>query len=278
MITTKDVASTVKAELATNSPKNGSPPTVVTLAEYWQFYYEHLDYNYEYNNGMLEEKPMATKQQAEMYAWFLKLLQLYLEVHPVADLSILEMGFSMLQPTKVQVRKPDLGIVLRSNPIPFKGQDHNYEGIFDVCVEMVSTSSQKEIRRDTVTKFREYEAAGVPEYWILSDDRGILNYYQLNKQGHYEAVVPDDEGIWASKQLPGFRLRINDLYDRPDLADLVHDEVYQDFVFPTYQQERQRADRAEQRAEQERLQKEKLIEFLRNEGINPDELLRSYAD
>ncbi len=31
----------------------------VSENEYWEKYYEHPDFNYEWNNGALEEKPMA---------------------------------------------------------------------------------------------------------------------------------------------------------------------------------------------------------------------------
>jgi hypothetical protein len=144
---------------------------------------------------------------------------------------------------------------------------------------MVSDSSSKEIKRDTETKFKEYEAAGVKEYWLLSYDKNILEFYRLNKWGRYKKVKTKN-GVWESKVLPGFRLRVDDLFKTPPLSELVDDPVYADFVFPKYQLERQakleaeqRADTAEQRAEQERLAKEKLAKFLREQGFNPDELL-----
>jgi flagellar biosynthesis GTPase FlhF len=141
--------------------------------------------------------------------------------------------------------------VLNDNPIPFKDNDRKYHGTFDICVEMVSDSSSKEIKRDTVTKFGEYEAAGVKEYWLLSYDKAILGFYRLNKWGKYEKVKPKN-GVWESEVLPGFRVRVDDLFRTPPLSELVDDPVYADFVFPKYQQERDRADSAEHHAEQER--------------------------
>jgi hypothetical protein len=145
--------------------------------------------------------------------------------------------------------------VLNDNPIPFKDNDRKYHGTFDICVEMVSDSSSKEIKRDTVTKFGEYEAAGVKEYWLLSYDKAILGFYRLNKWGKYEKVKPKN-GVWESEVLPGFRVRVDDLFKTPPLSELVDDPVYADFVFPKYQQERNRADSAEHHAEQERFEKE----------------------
>jgi Uma2 family endonuclease len=270
---------------------------IVTLSDYWEFYYEHPDYNYEYNNGILEVKPVAKKIDVEMFTWFFELSRRYLEVYPIAWLSLLEIGFKMQQLLKIQVRKPDLAVVLHSNPIPFEDNDRKYHGTFDMCVEMVSDSSSKEIKRDTETKFKEYEAAGVKEYWLLSYDKNILEFYRLNKWGRYKKVKTKN-GVWESKVLPGFRLRVDDLFKTPPLSELVDDPVYADFVFPKYRQAKleaeqradtaeQRADtaeqraelerqaklEAEQRAEQERLAKEKLAKFLREQGFNPDELL-----
>jgi Uma2 family endonuclease len=234
----------------------------------------------------LEEKPVAKKIDVEMYSWFLELLQRYLEVHLIAWLCLLEIGFKMQQLTKIQVRKPDLAVVLHNNSVPFEDNDRKYHGIFDMCVEMVSDSSSKEIKRDTETKFKEYEAAGVKEYLLLSYRKEVLEFYRLNKWGRYKKVKTKN-GVWESKVLPGFRLRVDDLFKTPPLSELVDDPVYADFVFPKYQLEQKRADtaeqraeqerqaklEAEQRAEQERQAKEKLAKFLREQGFNPDELL-----
>jgi hypothetical protein len=283
-----------------NQNKNQQSPPLVTLDDYWEFYYEHLDYNYEYNDGVLEEKPVAKKIDVEMYSWFLELLQRYLEVHLIAWLCLLEIGFKMQQLTKIQVRKPDLAVVLHNNSVPFEDNDRKYHGIFDMCVEMVSDSSSKEIKRDTETKFKEYEAAGVKEYLLLSYRKEVLEFYRLNKWGRYKKVKAKD-GVWESKVLPGFRLRVDDLFTTPPLSELVDDPVYADYIFPKYQQEQKRADIAEQRAETaeqraetaeqwaetaeqwaeqeqqaklEALQRaEKLAEFLREQGFDPDVLL-----
>jgi Uma2 family endonuclease len=247
-------------------------PNHVSLSDYWEFYYEHPDHNYEYNNGILEEKPVAKKSDVEMYFWFSTLLQLYLEIHLIAWLSALEMGFKMQQVQKVQVRKPDMAVVLHTNPIPFEDDDRNYRGIFDMCVEMVSDSSKKEIERDTKTKFGEYEAAGVKEYWLLSQDKDILGLYRLNNQGKYKKVKAKN-GVLESKVLPGFRVRVDDLFNTPPLSELVDDPVYADFVFPKFQQERHEKEQERQRADSAEQRAEKLAEFLREQGFNPDELL-----
>ena len=66
----------------------------------------------------------------------------------------------MVLPTKTTIRKPDLGVVLNSNPIPLGDHHRSYRGIFDICVESLSDSSQTEIDRDALIKQEEYATAG----------------------------------------------------------------------------------------------------------------------
>src|SRR5204863_5150743 len=71
---------------------------------YWAEYYNHPDFNYEWNNGILEEKPMADVQNAMLYRWFLLLLEFYLQVQPIAQLVNLEIGFRLKLPKKTTIR------------------------------------------------------------------------------------------------------------------------------------------------------------------------------
>ena len=83
----------------------------VAEAVYWARYYETADASYEWNNGVLEEKPLPDYRRIAMYGWFLTLLRSYLEVNPIAKLLHLEMGFRLAMPDKTTIRKPDLFVV-----------------------------------------------------------------------------------------------------------------------------------------------------------------------
>jgi len=133
----------------------------VPLELYWSEYYSNSEHTYEWNNGILEAKPMAMLLQVKMYIWFLNLLQDFLYTNPIAEMTFLETGFEFKLPHKKQVRIPDLAIVLDSNPIPLGERDNSYAGIFDICIESLSTSSRTEIERDTIIKRGEYAQAGV---------------------------------------------------------------------------------------------------------------------
>jgi len=77
---------------------------------YWERYYEgrgEQDESYEWNNGILEEKAMPTLIQLNLYGWFFKLLQTFLETHPIGDLIFLETAF----PTQLALMSRTVPIV-----------------------------------------------------------------------------------------------------------------------------------------------------------------------
>jgi len=241
------------------SPRRRRRPPVtrrwVSEAEYWEKYYVYVgpeDHSYEWNNGYLEEKPMPDPVSYLMYDWLVTLLKEYLQVHPIAQIIGLETGFRLLLPPKRMVRKPDLGVVCHSNPVPLRDSDQSYHGVFDLCIESLSYSRASEIKRDTVTKKQEYAQGGVREYYIL-DARGQKTaFYQLASQGIYVPIPPVGQDLICSKVLPGFQFRITDLSQRPSVVEMSQDKVYQGFVGRELQEARQKAKAEKQKAKAER--------------------------
>jgi Uma2 family endonuclease len=241
----------------------------VSEAIYWDQYYENSDLAYEWNNGRLEEKPMPDYAQYRLYLWFLGLVKDYLYVTESGRMIALELGFRLALARKVAIRKPDLAVVLNTNPIALKDKDRSYKGIFDLCIESISDSTRGEVERDTVVKWQEYAAAGVQEYFVL-DERGIeTEFYQL-RNGVYAPIQPV-KGVIHSQILPGFQFRLADLYRLPELPQLIEDPVYQAFVSPFLRAERLRAEAANQQAEQERIRAEEANQRAEQERIRAEE-------
>ena len=230
-------------------------PLKVSEALYWEKYYEHPSKNYEWNNGYLEEKPVSDYATFLIYNWLMKLFGFYFETYHNGALVNLEMGFRLDLPDKVTIRKPDLGVITNVNPVQFSLRDRTYQGIFDLCVEALSDSSKKEVFRDTVVKKQEYAQAGVKEYFIVYDKEGDINtemeFYHLDNKGVYQPIERIDGDLIQSQLFPGFQFRIRDLYKRPEMKAMCNDPIYKDFVFPPYQQQKQRADLEKHRADSE---------------------------
>jgi Uma2 family endonuclease len=84
--------------------------------------------------------------------------------------------------------------------------DRGILGPANLVVEVVSDTS---VQRDRVDKFAEYQAIGIPEYLILDPRPGWqrVDFYALGPDGKYQAILPDDDGRYHSRALPGFWFR-----------------------------------------------------------------------
>ncbi len=78
------------------------------------------------------------------------------------------------------------------------------DGPADLVVEIVSPESQT---RDHEEKYDEYQAGGVREYWLIDPETEKAQFYQLDAAGAYQPVLPDAAGVYHSRELPGFWLR-----------------------------------------------------------------------
>lgn len=84
--------------------------------------------------------------------------------------------------------------------------DERAVGPPDLIVEVISPDS---VRRDRDDKFREYERAGVTEYWIV-DSRPRYrraDFYRLDEEGRYTLFATEDDEVVHSTVLTGFWLR-----------------------------------------------------------------------
>jgi hypothetical protein len=203
---------------------------------------------YEWNNGNLEEKAVSDVVTITMYKWFFKLLEYYLTTHPIAETLLLEMPFTLALQNSLEVRRPDLGVVFNSNPVPLLPLDRSYHGTYDLCVEAISDSTKKDIKRDTVSKKWEYAEGGVKEYYILDGHDRYMEFYRLNAKGVYIPIKPTKGGIIKSKVLPSFQFRREDLFNKPEPDEMIADKVYKGFVLPGYSEEKRARRKAERRA------------------------------
>ena len=225
---------------------------IVSEAEYFQKYYDYPDIVYEWNNGVLEEKPVADHSDYLTYDWFVDLLREYLKVHPVAKTTGLEIGSRLVLPAETMIRRPDLGVVRHDNPVPLELDDKTYSGIFDLCIESLSDSTKENIERDTVDKKWEYENAGVKEYYILDAKNKHTAFFRLNARGVYIPIKPTKDGIIKSKVLAGFQFRQTDLYQKTSTDKMMKDVVYKGFIEVGQQKEAKARRKAEAKALEEK--------------------------
>lgn len=149
------------------------------------------------------------------------LVKTYVRVHQLGRVFFAEI--LMRLPTRPSGRVPDVLFVATAHADRL--HETFLDGPADLVVEIVSPDSTG---RDRVEKLAEYEAAGVPEYWLVDAIHKEATFYQRGADGRYHPGPIDPDGFYHSLVLPGFRLRVAWLWQRPlpTLAEVLpHIEV-----------------------------------------------------
>ncbi|MEW6126356.1 MAG: Uma2 family endonuclease [Acidobacteriota bacterium] len=126
--------------------------------------------------------------------------------------------FNMKTAPHLNGRSPDILFVAKENLARLK---KNYlEGPADLVVEIISPESRV---RDRGEKFYEYEEGGVREYWLIDPMRKKAEFYCLGEDKTYEAITPDETGVYHSRTLAGLTLKVDWLWQEslPPILDVV---------------------------------------------------------
>ncbi len=105
--------------------------------------------------------------------------------------------------------EPDI-VFVRKNRLHLVKRGH-IAGAADLVIEIVSPDS---IERDYEKKWKQYEEAGIPEYWIVDEIEKKVTLLRLGPGGKYRPVRPR-KGELHSKAFPGFWIRPEWLWQVP---------------------------------------------------------------
>ena len=164
------------------------------------------DVRAEYVDGEVIVMPPALPAHERIFNFLDRILGFYVEQKNLGEV----LGSQVQVRLRVGLRRvPDLVFIARER-LGAIGERH-IEGAPDVAVEIVSEDS---VQRDWEQKPAEYEAAGVPEYWIIDPRTQQAAFYRLTEAGHYEPI-PEAGGIFRSATIPDFWLRVEWLWSEP---------------------------------------------------------------
>ena len=79
----------------------------------------------------------------------------------------------------------------------------------DLVVEVLSGSTEK---HDRETKFQDYAAHGIEEYWIVDAEKETIEQYFLQNE-QYELLLKSNSGEIKSLVLPDFEIPIRAVFD-----------------------------------------------------------------
>mgnify|MGYP005847397083 CR=1 FL=1 len=162
----------------------------------------------EWVNGLVIKMPSIDRRHDALSGFLRALFSAYLPLTGGGD--ILQDPMIMRPRPDLPARAPDLQVILPHNAHIIL--NNQVAGPADLVVEIVSPGSE---RTDRVEKFREYEQAGIQEYWVLDHRYREALFYQLDENGQYQRIQPDANGIYQSKVLSKLRLPVDVLWRDP---------------------------------------------------------------
>jgi len=173
---------------------------------------EYGDVHVEWVNGVVIQMPSIDEMHDEIVLFFRILLRTFLR-------NIIGGGRAFGDPMLMKLesvpssRAPDVMVLLPERLHQLK--KNQVIGPANVVIEVISRGSR---RIDTIYKRREYELGGVPEYWLFDGLKRSATFLHLNAAGVYEEVSPNEQGIYESQELPGFRLTVAHVWDTTSLG------------------------------------------------------------
>ena len=154
----------------------------------------------------------ASAEHQRLRDFLLTLLRLFVEGRGLGE--VLGAPCLMRLPTRPSGREPDLLFVATS---PADRVKETYlDGPADLVVEIVSPESEDRDRGDTLA---EYQAAGIPEYWLIDPARREAVFYQRSADGAYRPGPVSEDGWYRSRAVEGFRLAVAWLWQRPPVLE-----------------------------------------------------------
>jgi Uma2 family endonuclease len=186
------------------------PPTPITYEDFLAWADE--DVPAEWVKGEIVLMSPAALIHQQLVTFLTKVMGIYVEEK--------KLGIVVSAPFQVKLthsgREPDIFFVAEVNR--HRLQATFMDGPPDLVVEVISPES---IGRDRGDKYREYEAAGIPEYWLLDPERQVAEFYRLGENDRYALHQPDTNNRYPSPVIPGFWLQVDWLWQTPPALDIL---------------------------------------------------------
>ncbi|MFN7016075.1 MAG: Uma2 family endonuclease [Fimbriimonadales bacterium] len=203
-------------ETMTHAPSKPVPTEPMSFEQFIEWLDE--DTHAEWVEGrVILKMPVSVKHQHEN-RYLLKLLAAWIEDYH-------QMGYVYTAPLQVKLtlpdgsqrsRESDLVVILHDRLAQLTEQ--YFDGAPNLIVEILSPSTRAV---DRSAKFVEYEAAGVPEYWLVDPEREYAEFWQLDETGVYRAAFAGSAGVYRSREVAGLWLQVEWLWSQPSLLEVL---------------------------------------------------------
>ena len=177
----------------------------ITVEEFLQIFGE--DDDVELVDGVVVERMAASLEHERLFNFLTFILTGFVEKHGLGVV----LGSRTLVPiTPFKGRLPDI-LFVRKERLDILGEKA-LKGAPDLVVEIVSPG---ETRAEILQRQADYESIGVREFWIVDLPRGEFRALSLNEKTGRLEEMEVKEGVFESKVLAGFRLKVDWLWQKP---------------------------------------------------------------
>ena len=157
-------------------------------------------------DGVIHMASPESLEGNKLEFWLARLIADFVEEKESGDVFISRVAFRLAHH---QSPEPDIAFVQKDRL--HLSQYGFFDGSPDLAIELVSPES---VERDYHKKRKQYETAGVREYWIIDEAMQEVTLLRLKADGEFEQVAIQD-GRFDSIVLPGFYLRPEWLWQTP---------------------------------------------------------------
>ncbi len=171
-----------------------------------KFYNDITEYEKaEFINGEIIIHSPVKKEHNDVSGGLYQLISAYVKKHKLGYVGYEKIMISLSR----NDYEPDLCYFNKSKSAAFKKGQSLFPAP-DLIVEVLSKGTAS---NDRGIKFKDYQAHGVLEYWMIDPVKEIIEQFRLNKKGEYELVLKASSGEIVSKAIKGFKIPIAAMFD-----------------------------------------------------------------
>lgn len=170
-------------------------------------FYEIIEENkkMEFINGEIYFQSPVKIEHNTATKFLLKLLDTFVDKHDLGYVGVEKILVSLTR----NDYEPDICFFGKAKAAKFRKGQMKFPAP-DFVVEVLSDSTAK---HDRETKFQDYAAHGVAEYWIVDPGKETIEQYVLQNE-QYELLLKTKDGAITSFVLPDFQIPVRAVFDK----------------------------------------------------------------
>ena len=159
----------------------------------------------EFINGQIFMHSPVKKRHNQANLLLAKLVSTYVDLHNLGFVGIEKILITLTR----NDYEPDICYFNKEKAQHFTDDQMKFLAP-DWIVEVLSGSTKA---NDRGVKFKDYEAHGVQEYWIVDPEKEVVEQYVL-QDDTYELLLKTRQGTIASQALSGFEIPVRAIFDK----------------------------------------------------------------